>query len=246
MAVDGGEALALEREFSLFESENCPFWGHQGEILFKAGGISIDMARKVRDIGIRISSFSRSEILGATENHSIDFRWTKRGGRVEMVVRASDTIVRYSIRRLANTWRSESQAAPKQAPRQEKFPHWGETRVPLSGTGLEARIKVWKEGQRDILYGDDLIVAAEISLPAVGRDLHPHLAFGDRLTLLGSALYPYWGTLSEQAQLRFKQHSAFGATWNDAAWKAWEFVYAEIQKLNRALEKRARMLEQGG
>jgi hypothetical protein len=123
---------------------------------------------------------------------------------------------------------------------------------PLSG-GRIARIRA---GQ-DAPSSSDLVIAqGYILLPAVCEyryvHLNPHLQFRDRLTIGGCVLDDQWGyilheelgELTPHGHWRFCFCTRTSRTWREAMTAAWEYAHAELMKLEEALARRLKALEE--
>jgi hypothetical protein len=119
---------------------------------------------------------------------------------------------------------------------------------PLSG-GRIARIRL---GLQPPGKGDCVVARGYVLLPAKGREILPEIQFQERLLIMGYGLYGWWG-LSQSSlppQLRhlegewkFNTIEFHAPTWREAMTAAWEYAHAELMKLEEALARRQKALE---
>lgn len=110
--------------------------------------------------------------------------------------------------------------------------------APLSG----AWYQIERRGQQPPDQGDNVVVRAQIHVPAEGASIASNLRFGNRLNLGGWPLHSYWGASDNNTNSRYVYFDFVSQYWADAFETAARWAEAEIQRLEDALQARAKAL----
>jgi hypothetical protein len=115
--------------------------------------------------------------------------------------------------------------------------------------GLEAQIVLKRIGQQPPHLGNDVVVRAEIRLPADKRknfSLLNDLQFGSKVCLAGLSLHANWGQyeeLEDGRAYRYRIEEFSDPKWETAFQKAKNWAKEELSKLQQALAERKAALE---
>jgi hypothetical protein len=120
---------------------------------------------------------------------------------------------------------------------------------PLSG-GRIARIRL---GLQPPGEGDCVVAEGYVLLPAKGMEILPEIQFQERLSIMRHDLYSWWGIDQSllppklrhlEGEWKFNVAKFHAPTWREAMTAAWEYAHAEIMKLEEALARRLKALEE--
>ena len=108
--------------------------------------------------------------------------------------------------------------------------------------GVRVKIEMFMLAQDPAWSKDDVTIYARILLPEKEDRLVEELRFGERVGIAGQKLHKYWGSGTTEG---YRSRSAcFRSAKGSKAWgKARNWVWGEIEKLDKALEKRAKAKE---
>jgi hypothetical protein len=119
---------------------------------------------------------------------------------------------------------------------------------PLSG-GRIARIRL---GLQPPGEGDCVVAGGYVLLPAKNEEILPKIQFKNRLVIMGCGLGNWWGIHQSllpnqlrhlEGEWKFNVVKFHAPTWREAMTAAWEYAHAELMKLEEALARRQKALE---
>jgi MoxR-like ATPase len=109
----------------------------------------------------------------------------------------------------------------------------------------DASVVICNDGQQKPEDGDGVMVRVGLYLPCQRggtSELHDRLRFGNRCSIMGTALSPDWGAVDVAfPSHRGQSQKMIGVSWKSTAAAAVDYVYAELEKLVAMLRSRRQL-----
>ena len=101
-----------------------------------------------------------------------------------------------------------------------------------------AVINIARVGQQEPYSSDNMEVAVDIMLPAIGYRLPDALRFNGRVKVADEDLYGDWGYSGDGGHSRYKVKNFVAPTWAQAEAMAEEWARGEVRNLTNAINAR--------